>query len=75
MQFAWVTAAGRDILIPSEEPISAECLCAESPGETEGARERGSEGARERGSDIQSDRGLHVELPGAPRCRRTLWLT
>lgn len=32
MQFAWVTAVGRDILIPSEKPIIAECLAPGGPG-------------------------------------------
>lgn len=41
MQFAWVTAVGRDILIPSEKPIIAECLCAQNPGETEMERSEG----------------------------------
>ena len=60
MQFPWVTAVGQDILIPSEKPIIAECLCAESPGENETQRER----ERERG--IQSDRGVHVKLSETP---------
>lgn len=60
MQFAWVTAVGRDILIPPEKPIIAECLCAKSPGENETQRQA----ERERG--IQSDRGVHVKLSETP---------
>lgn len=37
MQFAWVTAVGRDILIPSEKAIIARGLCAaERLGEGQG---------------------------------------
>lgn len=58
MQFAWVTAVGRDILIWSEKPIIAECLSAESPGERRG------DGGRER--DTQNDIGVHVKLSQSP---------
>lgn len=60
MQFAWVTAVGRDILIPSEKPIIAEGLCVGSPGERRG------DGGREREKHIQNDRGGHVKLSESP---------
>lgn len=46
MQFAWVTAVGRDILIPSEKPIIAERLAPGGPGERERERERHSKWQR-----------------------------
>lgn len=57
MQFAWMRAVGRDILIPSEKPIIAESLCGE---ERDGVRERGREG------HVQSDRRVRVKLHQGP---------
>lgn len=66
MQFAWVTAVGLDILIPSEKPIIAEGLCARSLGEM--GRQR--EGARDTHSKWQ--RGA-CKAVSEPRWRNCGW--